>query len=89
MTCFVLTMNKCGKVRAVFIDDVDWMLPQFQAIKEINVAFATNKTLQDCVGKVGAFKSTDAVGISIHCGSADDMVLNTTLNVFSSIPRGG
>ena len=89
MTCFLLTMNKFGKVREVFNDGVDWMLPKFQAIKEINVAFATNKMLQDCVGKVGVFKITDAVGISIHCGYADEMVLNKTIDVFPSIPRGG
>ena len=65
------------------------MIPQFQAIKETSVAFNINKILQVCVGKVGGFKSSDAVGMSIFRGSADDIVLNTNLDVLSAITHGG
>ena len=57
------------------------MFPEFQAIKDTSVAFI-------CVGKVGRFKRSDTEIISICCGSADDMVLNPTLDVFSVIPFG-
>ena len=45
--------------------------------------------LQGYVGKVVELKMIDAVGTSIHHGSADDMVLNTTLDVLSAITCGG
>ena len=45
--------------------------------------------LQDCVGKVGGFKISDALGTSIHRSSADDMVLNPTLDVLSAITHEG
>ena len=45
--------------------------------------------LQGCIVKVSGFKSSDVVGTSIFRGSADDMVLNPILDVFSSITRGG
>ena len=57
------------------------MFPEFQAIKETSVAFI-------CVGKVGRFKRSDTERILICCGSADDMVLNPTLDVFSVITFG-
>ena len=45
--------------------------------------------VQGYVGKVVRLKITDAVGTSIHRGSADDMVLNQTLNVLSTITCDG
>ena len=45
--------------------------------------------LQGCVGKVGGFKMSDVVGILIFRGSADDMVLNPTVDILSAITRGG
>ena len=39
--------------------------------------------------RVDIFKRSDAVGMSIIHGSADDMVLNPTLDVLSVINRGG
>ena len=89
MTCYVATTINCVNLREGYNDGVDWMLPQFQAIKEISVALKINKMPQDCVGKVDGFKRSDTVGMSIHCGSADDMVLNTTIDVLSAITRGG
>ena len=56
MTCYVLTMHNCGKLREVSNEGVDWMFPQFQAIKETSVAFIVNKILQGYDGKVGGFK---------------------------------
>ena len=38
---------------------------------------------------VEGFKMSDTVGTSIYRGSADDMVLNTTLDVLSAITCGG
>ena len=38
---------------------------------------------------MGVFKRSDIIGSSISCGYADDMVLNPTLDVLSSITRGG
>ena len=64
------------------------MLPKFQAIKDTSVAFTINKILQGCVGKVGEFKNSDAVGTSINCSSADDIVLNPKI-VFSAITCDG
>ena len=89
MVCYILKMNDCGKLQEGSNDNVDWMFPQFQEIKETSVAFSTNKMLQGCVGMVGGFKRCDAVGTSICCGYADDMVLNPTLDVLSAITRGG
>ena len=82
-------MNNCGKLREGSREGVDWIFPQFQAIKDIGVAFSINKILQGCVGMVGGFKKSDVVGTSICFYSADDMVLNPTLGVFSTITRGG
>ena len=45
--------------------------------------------LQGCVGKVVGLKMIDAVGTPIHRGSANDMVLNITINVLSAITCGG
>ena len=38
---------------------------------------------------VDVFKSIDSVGTSIGCSSADDMVLNPTLDFLSDITSGG
>ena len=38
---------------------------------------------------VDGLKRSDAVGTSICHGSADDMVLNSAINVLSAITRGG
>ena len=65
------------------------MLPQFHAIKETHVAFNMNKIIQVCIGKVGVFKIIDAVGTSIHCGYADDMFMNPSLDVLYDITRDG
>ena len=48
-----------------------------------------NKVILLYDGKVGRFKCSDAVGTSIHHGSAENMVLNTTIDVLSAITRGG
>ena len=45
--------------------------------------------LQGYVGNVAGLKIIDAVGTSIHSGSADDMVMNPILNVLSAITCGG
>ena len=89
MACYILTMNNCGNVWEGSNQGVDWMFPQFQAIKETGVSFTINKMLQGYVGKVVGLKMIDAVGTSIHHGSADNMVLNTTLDVLSAITCGG
>ena len=82
-------MNTFGKVREVSNDGSDWMFPQFKSIKETNVAFTMNKMLQVCIGKVGGFKMSDAVGTSIHRVSADNMFMNPTVGVFSDITCSG
>ena len=89
MACYVLTMNNCGKVREGSNEGIYWMFPQFHAIKDTSVSFTTNKILQVCIGKVGGFKWSDTAGTSICCGSSDDMGMNPTLDVLSSINRGG
>ena len=89
MTCHVLTMNNCGNVWGVSNEGVDWMFLQFQAIKETIVSFVINQMLQGYVGKVVGLKISDVIGTSIHRGSADNMVLNTTLGVLSAITCGG
>ena len=38
---------------------------------------------------MGVFKSSDAVGTSIRRSSADYMVMNSTLDVLSTITHGG
>ena len=85
MACYVLTMNNCGKLQEVSNEGVDWMFPHFQSFKYSRVTFAINKMLWGCVGNVGVFKGSDVVGTPIHRGSADDMVTNPTLDVFSDI----
>ena len=45
--------------------------------------------LRVCVGNVGGFKISDVVGTSICRGSADYMVMNPTIDVFSAITHGG
>ena len=70
-------------------EGVEWMFPRFQEIKGTSVAFSINKMIQGCVGMVDEFKMSDVIGISINHSSADDMVLNPTLDVLSAITRGG
>ena len=65
------------------------MFPQFREIKDISVAFTINKMFQGFDEKEKIFKRIDAVGISIHRVSTDDMVLNPTLDVLSSTTHGG
>ena len=89
MACYVLTMNKGGKLQEVSNEGIDWMFPQFQAITYTSVVFTINKMIQGCVGMVDGFKRSDAVGTSIRRGYADDMVLNPTLDVLYAITRGG
>ena len=89
MACNVLTMNNCGKLRKGYNEGLDWRFPQFQSIKETSVAFRINKIRQGCVGMVGRFKRSDALGTSIHCCYADDIVLNPTLDDLSTITCGG
>ena len=48
-----------------------------------------HKILQVCARKVGGLKRSDKVGASFCRGSADNMILNTTLDVWSEITRGG
>ena len=82
MACYASTMNNCGKVREGYIGGAGWILPQFQAIKENSVVLTINEMLHECVGKVGGFKISDAVGTPIRICSAYDMVLNPTLDSF-------
>ena len=89
MACYVLTMNNCVKVREGSYEGSEWMFPQFQAIKDNSVAFSINIMLQVWVEKVGGFKISDALGMSIYHGYTDDMVLKPTLDVLSDITRGG
>ena len=89
MACYVLTINNCGKLQEGSNGGVDWMFPQFHAIKETIVSFTVHKMLQGCVGKVGKFKRSDVIGTSICSGSVDNMVLNPTVDVFSAITSGG
>ena len=89
MACYVLTMNKFGNVWEGSNEGVDWMLPQLQAIKDNSVSFTINKMLQGYVGKVVGLKMIDAVGTPIHRGSANDMVMNTTLDVLSDATCDG
>ena len=58
-------------------------------IKDTSVDFIINKMLQGCVGMVDGLKMSDAVGTSIRRGTAYDMVLNTTIDVLSSVTRVG
>ena len=82
-------MKNCKNVWEVSNEVVDWMFTQFQAIKYTSVILTINKMLQVYVGNVVGLKMIDAVVTSIHHGSADDMVLNTTLDVLSAITCGG
>ena len=61
---------------------IDWMLPQFQAIRNTSVAIIINNILQFWVRKVDRFRSIYKVGTSTYCGSTDNMVLNPTVDVF-------
>ena len=49
MEYYVLKINNCGKVQEGSNGGDDWMLPQFQAIKETSVALSINKIIQGCV----------------------------------------
>ena len=61
MSCYVLTMNNCGKLQEGSNEGVDWIFSQFQSIKDTSVAFIINKILQDCDGMVDVFKRSDEV----------------------------
>ena len=74
--------NNCVNMREGSNEYVDWMLPQFQSIKETIVAFTFDKIIQCFVGKVYEFKSIYMSGTPICCGYVDDMVLNPTIDVF-------
>ena len=89
MACYVLKINNCGKLQEGSNKGVDWMFPQFHAIKYTSVSFTINKVIQVCIGNVGGFKRSDTVGTSICCGSPDDMGMNPTLDVLSAITRVG
>ena len=89
MECYVLTVKNYGKLHEGSNEGVDWILPQFRAIKDTSAAFTINKMLQYCSGKWGIIKSINALGTSIHHGSAYDMAFNSTLDVLSAIPSGG
>ena len=89
MECYVLKIINSGKLREGSNEGVDWMFPQFQAIKDTSVSFSINKMLQGCFVMVYGFKRSDAVGTSICCGYADDIVMNPTLDILSDITRGG
>ena len=65
------------------------MFPQLQLIKNTSFFFTINLILQGFVAKMSKFKSSDTVGMSIRCGSEEDIVLNPTFNLFSSIIHGG
>ena len=82
-------MINCGKVPEGFNEDIYWMLPQFQEIKDTSVHFTINRILQGCVGKVGVFKRSDTIVSSICCGSADNIFMNPALDVLSAITSGG
>ena len=82
-------MKNCVNVWKVSNEGVDWVFSNFQAIKETSDDFTINKILPICVGNMDGFKGSDAVEMSIHCGSEYDMVLNTTLDVLSIITCGG
>ena len=56
MSWYALTMNNYGTVQEDSNDGVDWVSPQFQAIKGTSVAFNINKILQGWVGKLKIFK---------------------------------
>ena len=82
-------MNNCGKLREVSNEVIYWMLPQFQSTKETSVAFTIHKILHGCVEKLYGFKIGDTVGMSIHHGFENSMVMNPTLYVLSIITYGG
>ena len=86
--CYMLTMENCQMLLEGSNDVVDWMLPQFQPIKDTSIYFTINKMIQGCVGKVEGVKMSDASGTSICCGSSDDMVINPNLNILSAITHG-
>ena len=87
--CYMLTVENCEKVLEVSNDVVDWVLPQFQPIKDTSVYFTINKMIQVCAGKVDEFKRIDALGTSIYHGYTYDMFINPALNVFSTITYVG
>ena len=89
MSCYVLTMNNCGKLQEGSNEGVDWIIPKFQAIKYTSFSFTIDKIIQGCVGMVDGFKISDVVLTSISRGYADDMVMNTIIDVLSYITRGG
>ena len=89
MVCYAFKMNNCVNIREGSNGGADWVFPKFQEIKESSVVLTMNKIIWVYVGKVGVCKIIDVVGKTICCGSADDMVLNPTLDVLSTITHGG
>ena len=73
-------MKISGKVHEVSTKGSDYMFPKFHSTKDTSVAFAINRMVKDCSGKVDGFKSSDALVASISCGSKYDMVLNPDLD---------
>ena len=45
MACYVLKINNCGKVREGSNGGYDWILPQFQTIKDTSVVLNINKMI--------------------------------------------
>ena len=84
-----LQMDNFGKLKEGSNEGVDWMFPQFQAIKETSVVLTINKMLQVCVGMVDVFKIIDTVGTSICRFFVDNMVMNPTLGFWYPLTRGG
>ena len=64
------------------------MCAQLKEIKDNSVTFTINDMLQGCAGKMDWFETSDTVGTSVCHGYADDMVLNTTLDILSAITHG-
>ena len=64
------------------------MCAQLKEIKDNSVTFTINDMLQGCAGKMDWFETIDTVGTSVCHGYADDMVLNTTLDILSAITHG-
>ena len=56
--------------------------------EKTDVDFTINNMLQGCVRKLDGSKMCDTVVTLICCDSADNMFLNSALDVLSSITRG-
>ena len=51
MECYVLTINKCRKEKESSNGGDDWMLPQFQRIKNTSVSITVNKFIKAVLGR--------------------------------------